>query len=148
MASHQGLHQGQQTANRVFTPHPTSAATSSKAAGICGLTSRTAPAGPRPSALGSANTRSGDAAGAECLSSPCSKTPPQSSGLRGRAALPAARTARRPAPAPTRPWRPRPHAGGGRQALTRNPDARRHCGENWGPRGWSGKVYFRGRRKR
>lgn len=146
LASHQVLHQGQKTANWALTPYPTPAATSSRAAGICGLTSRApaARAGPRPSALGSASTRSGDAGRAGCPSLPCSKTPPQSSGLRDRAALPAVRTARRPAPVPTRPWRPRPHAGGGRQALSQDRGARRHCGENWGPRGWSGKVYFEG----
>lgn len=36
---------------------------------------------------------------------PCSKTPPHSSDLRGRAALPVGRTARRPAPARSNPWR-------------------------------------------
>lgn len=36
---------------------------------------------------------------------PCNKTRPHSSDLRGRAALPAGRTARRPAPAQSSPWR-------------------------------------------
>lgn len=127
---------------------PPPAATASRAAGISGLRSRApaARAEPRPSASGSAS--SGDAARAGCLSLPCNKTPPQSSGLRGHAVLPASRTARRPAPAPTHPWRPRPHAGEGRQALTPAHAARKHCGEHWGPRRPSGKVYFRGRRRR
>lgn len=129
LASHQVLHQGQQTANRPLTPHPTSRRHSQQSDGhLCGLTSRApaAPAGPRPSASGSTCTGSGDAARARCLSLPYSKTPPQSSGLRGRAALPASRTARRPAPAPTHPWRPRPHVGGGRQALTPAHAAQKH----------------------
>lgn len=145
------MHQGQQTVNRPLTLHPTFRFHSKQSGGhLCGLTSRApaARAGPRPSALGSTSTRSGDAARARCLSLLYSKIQPQSSGLRGRAALPASRTARRPAPAPTHPWRPRPHAGGSRQALTPAHAAQRHCGEHWGSRGRSGKVYFRGRRRR
>jgi hypothetical protein len=46
-----------------------------------------------------------------CPPLPCSKTQPRSSGLRGRAAPPAGRTAPRPAPAPSRPWRRRPAPG-------------------------------------
>lgn len=103
---------------------------------------------PAPPPRGAARARSVDAARARCLALPCSKTLPPSSGPPGRAALPAARTAPHPAPAPTRPWRPRPGARGGRQALTPARAARRHCGENRGPRGRSGKVYFRGRRRR
>lgn len=78
---------------------------------------------------------------------PCSKTPPRSSGPLGRAAPPAGRTARRPAPAPWRPWRrsPAPAEGGregGRARRTRLSADRSTAGRRTRERReGSGRVY-------
>lgn len=62
---------------------------------------------PRRTAGAAMRCEAHQAAPGPAPSPPCSKTPPLSSGLRGRAAPPAARTAQHPVPAPPRPWRPR-----------------------------------------
>lgn len=139
-------HQGRGTASRqaIHSPShlapPQVAEQRAPASVDCGL--RT---GPRPSASGSASARSSDSARAGALALPCSKTRPRSSGLHGRAAPPAARTARRPAPAPSRPWRPGPEPGEADRPWRRPAPPGDAAARTGDPAGGAAKFTFEGR---